>query len=282
VILTALAAILGMIPLAGSIFWGPMAITIMGGLLVATALTLLVVPALYALCFRLRSDETARWRLARDRKVLKDLLARLALRAQSGRPAPRAIKASKGPSVPRAQSESRARLVLRDHQGQSARKARREKRVGKVRSAPPASADHQGLKAPLGRPAQPDQLARRVSPVQHRQFASSPVPIALAAETTKSWPVSSARAVRPTERSARPLERQPPVYAHVGDLIGSLAPGARQLRRKQIWQRQRLAAHERVRAGQAQRLARDRQRRVRHGGVTFGGGMNGAAVDRRE
>jgi multidrug efflux pump subunit AcrB len=58
VILTALAAILGMIPLAGSIFWGPMAITIMGGLLVATALTLLVVPALYALWFRVRSDET--------------------------------------------------------------------------------------------------------------------------------------------------------------------------------------------------------------------------------
>src|SRR5262249_55240954 len=58
VILTALAAILGMIPLAGSIFWGPMAITIMGGLLVATALTLLVVPALYALWFRVRSEET--------------------------------------------------------------------------------------------------------------------------------------------------------------------------------------------------------------------------------
>jgi multidrug efflux pump len=52
VVLTALAAILGMIPLARSIFWGPMAITIMGGLLVATVLTLLVVPALYALWFR--------------------------------------------------------------------------------------------------------------------------------------------------------------------------------------------------------------------------------------
>jgi multidrug efflux pump len=58
VVLTALAAILGMIPLAGSIFWGPMAITIMGGLLVATALTLLVVPALYSLWFGVRSDET--------------------------------------------------------------------------------------------------------------------------------------------------------------------------------------------------------------------------------
>jgi multidrug efflux pump len=57
VVLTALAAILGMVPLARSVFWGPMAITIMGGLLVATALTLLVVPALYALWFRVRKDE---------------------------------------------------------------------------------------------------------------------------------------------------------------------------------------------------------------------------------
>jgi multidrug efflux pump subunit AcrB len=57
VILTALAAILGMIPLAGSLFWGPMAITIMGGLLVATVLTLLVVPALYSLWFRVRENE---------------------------------------------------------------------------------------------------------------------------------------------------------------------------------------------------------------------------------
>jgi multidrug efflux pump subunit AcrB len=59
VLLTALAAILGMIPLARSIFWGPMAITIMGGLFVATLLTLLVVPALYALWFRVRADESA-------------------------------------------------------------------------------------------------------------------------------------------------------------------------------------------------------------------------------
>jgi multidrug efflux pump len=58
VLLTALAAILGMIPLARSIFWGPMAITIMGGLFVATVLTLVVVPALYALWFRVRADES--------------------------------------------------------------------------------------------------------------------------------------------------------------------------------------------------------------------------------
>jgi multidrug efflux pump len=57
VTLTALAAMLGMVPLARSIFWGPMAITIMGGLFIATVLTLLVVPALYALWFRVRHDE---------------------------------------------------------------------------------------------------------------------------------------------------------------------------------------------------------------------------------
>ena len=52
VILTALAAILAMIPLTRSAFWGPMAFTIMGGLFVATFLTLLFLPALYALWFR--------------------------------------------------------------------------------------------------------------------------------------------------------------------------------------------------------------------------------------
>jgi len=59
VALTALAAILGMVPLARSIFWGPMAITIMGGLAVATVLTLLVVPALYALWFRVPREAEA-------------------------------------------------------------------------------------------------------------------------------------------------------------------------------------------------------------------------------
>ena len=48
IVLTALAAILAMIPLTHSVFWGPMAWAIMGGLAVATVLTLLVLPALYA------------------------------------------------------------------------------------------------------------------------------------------------------------------------------------------------------------------------------------------
>jgi uncharacterized membrane protein YdfJ with MMPL/SSD domain len=52
VVLTALAAILAMIPLSRSGFWGSMAVSIMGGLLVATVLTILFLPALYALWFR--------------------------------------------------------------------------------------------------------------------------------------------------------------------------------------------------------------------------------------
>ena len=57
VVLTALAAILAMIPLSRSAFWGPMAVTIMGGLFVATFLTLLYLPGLYALWFRKSLDE---------------------------------------------------------------------------------------------------------------------------------------------------------------------------------------------------------------------------------
>jgi len=59
VVLTALAAILAMIPLSRSVFWGPMAITMMGGLLVATILTLLFLPALYAFWFRVREPRPA-------------------------------------------------------------------------------------------------------------------------------------------------------------------------------------------------------------------------------
>jgi len=48
------AAILAMIPLTRSVFWGPMAVAIMGGLAVATVLTLMVVPALYAAWFKVQ------------------------------------------------------------------------------------------------------------------------------------------------------------------------------------------------------------------------------------
>jgi multidrug efflux pump len=55
--LTAAAAVLAMIPLSRSVFWGPMAVAIMGGLVVATVLTLLFLPALYAVWFRVRRPD---------------------------------------------------------------------------------------------------------------------------------------------------------------------------------------------------------------------------------
>jgi len=54
IVLTAAAAVLAMIPLSRSEFWGPMAVAIMGGLIVATALTLLALPAMYAAWFRVK------------------------------------------------------------------------------------------------------------------------------------------------------------------------------------------------------------------------------------
>jgi len=61
IVLTAAAAVLAMIPLSRSVFWGPMAVAIMGGLIVATVLTLLSLPAMYAAWFRVRpaADEKA-------------------------------------------------------------------------------------------------------------------------------------------------------------------------------------------------------------------------------
>jgi len=54
IMLTAGAAILGMLPLMRSIFWGPMAVAIAGGLIVATVLTLLVLPVMYAVAYRVK------------------------------------------------------------------------------------------------------------------------------------------------------------------------------------------------------------------------------------
>jgi multidrug efflux pump subunit AcrB len=66
IVLTAAAAVLAMIPLSESEFWGPMAVAIMGGLIIATALTLLALPAMYAAWFRVR-DEVAAESTASDR-----------------------------------------------------------------------------------------------------------------------------------------------------------------------------------------------------------------------
>jgi len=54
IVLTAAAAVLAMIPLTRSLFWGPMAVAIMGGLVVATVLTILSLPAMYAAWFKVR------------------------------------------------------------------------------------------------------------------------------------------------------------------------------------------------------------------------------------
>ena len=58
IVLTAAAAVLAMIPLSRSVFWGPMAVAIMGGLIVATVLTLLALPAMYAAWFRVHKPQT--------------------------------------------------------------------------------------------------------------------------------------------------------------------------------------------------------------------------------
>jgi multidrug efflux pump subunit AcrB len=58
ILLTAAAAILGLIPIAGSAFWGPMSYAMMGGLLIATVLTLVFLPALYAVWYRIKPPPT--------------------------------------------------------------------------------------------------------------------------------------------------------------------------------------------------------------------------------
>jgi multidrug efflux pump subunit AcrB len=60
IVLTAAAAVLAMIPLSRSVFWGPVAVAIMGGLIVATALTLLALPAMYAAWFRVQVPDAVK------------------------------------------------------------------------------------------------------------------------------------------------------------------------------------------------------------------------------
>ncbi|MFO7809743.1 efflux RND transporter permease subunit, partial [Guyparkeria sp.] len=59
VVLTALAAVLAFVPLAASTFWGPLAYTLIGGITVGTILTIVFLPAMYAVWFRVRSPQTA-------------------------------------------------------------------------------------------------------------------------------------------------------------------------------------------------------------------------------
>jgi multidrug efflux pump len=57
IMLTAISTVLGFIPIAPTVFWGPMAFAIMGGLFVATVLTLLVLPALYVIFLRVKESQ---------------------------------------------------------------------------------------------------------------------------------------------------------------------------------------------------------------------------------
>ncbi len=68
ILLTAAAAILGMIPIAPTIFRDPMAYAILGGLAVATLLTLIFLPALYVTWFRIKSPHSASAAARRHRK----------------------------------------------------------------------------------------------------------------------------------------------------------------------------------------------------------------------
>jgi len=66
ILLTAAAASLGMIPIAGQVFWGPMAVAMVGGIMVATALTLLFLPALYVGWYRIKAPPPSAKQPARN------------------------------------------------------------------------------------------------------------------------------------------------------------------------------------------------------------------------
>ena len=59
IMLTAISTVLGLIPIAATIFWGPMAFAIMGGFLVGTVITLIFLPALYVTWFRIRETSAS-------------------------------------------------------------------------------------------------------------------------------------------------------------------------------------------------------------------------------
>jgi multidrug efflux pump subunit AcrB len=77
ILLTAAAAILGMIPIAPTVFWGPMAYAVIGGLVVATLLTLVFLPALYVAWFRIRPAELANASTEESREGWQDQLCGL-------------------------------------------------------------------------------------------------------------------------------------------------------------------------------------------------------------
>ena len=84
--LTAVSTVLGLIPIAPTVFWGPMAFAIMGGLLVATVLTLIFLPALYVAWFRIKEPAAYRDdRHARAGRLATDVAGSLMLSRARGR-----------------------------------------------------------------------------------------------------------------------------------------------------------------------------------------------------
>jgi multidrug efflux pump len=94
ILLTAAAAILGMIPIAPTVFWGPMAYAVIGGLMVATLLTLVFLPALYVAWFRIQPAQSMSARSSSDRESGSEIVSRLKAIA-----APEAISARE-PALP--------------------------------------------------------------------------------------------------------------------------------------------------------------------------------------
>ena len=118
VALTALAAILAVIPLSRSAFWGPMAFTIMGGLSVATFLTLFLTPSIYALWTRLslgREKAGARRARAPNLNAIGAATAAATIRLgtclKSARPKNGLSAIGMGPSIPTIAPQKRTRRV---------------------------------------------------------------------------------------------------------------------------------------------------------------------------
>jgi multidrug efflux pump subunit AcrB len=77
VLLTALAAILAFIPLTHSVFWGTLAYTLIGGTFVGTIMTLVFLPAMYAIWFKIRPDNTGQTETASTQASLVDRTPRV-------------------------------------------------------------------------------------------------------------------------------------------------------------------------------------------------------------
>jgi len=90
ILLTAAAAILGMIPIAPTVFWGPMAYAVIGGLVVATLLTLVFLPALYVAWFRVQPSHSVNASSSSEvdrRSKAKEIVSRLKELAAPSEPA---------------------------------------------------------------------------------------------------------------------------------------------------------------------------------------------------